>query len=1334
MRYPCLFSIYSMWTKVVTLLLTLALAKEDLVSQPTYDASPDDSLWVTDQISGTQLASVDSACSTPNSAACMAAIATGLTVAKQDRDNVNRFFTNLAPYVSSVNNQPSAFDRRINYMLPRSNQLQIFINGTDQQVMDESGSADANANMNKLQNSTRVYISAANEIEGKVLGDDNTYKTTFKNYMNSITGSAAGLSTTMTTLTGQLKTNTSTIQQLAGLYSDYLKTQFPISLQGIVDQRQVLQSWLNGNITSVETKVIADNSTNVEWIKNSTNALQQAAGIVWESEYNTAIRVDQAYNDALGQIQDSLVNGIISTKNESFQQINERVLTDFSNANTSAGDLLNKARSADLAIIDEFRANLTSIYDEHDSAISELKANITSAKEALASDLFLNQSAAETRMNTVNNQTRYTLDDLATTLDKFIEIAANNSIALKTQGKYLMAKLYDMIQGVKEVLANYKGNLGGTMGEGMDSGNELLQKAIAASKVSAADAAKSAFQDAGGQLGALTGGSFDMMGAVADLLLALRDTSELLRAKVGAGADEGESSLNRLNYLVSSGTNDLSGTMDEMAAQQRLDAVKAHSQASNTAAETSRKNAETAEETEAHLESLQNGQQAMLDDYSDLAGNSVKGAANDVKDLFTMYTANTDAASAVQAEAGAVTNNLQVTALQLQQMLANAKLTSGQAIAAAGVRLKTALKAENSSLFSQLNNRNTTVTGLINELAKNYSDYLNSTSSTWQTMMVNTLTNVNATQEFADQLPIEMKNLVDSVEGQRVSLNGTMVADVLATLTALQGDMYDKAFGGSSGSSSEFQDAQMALNAQQFDSKQGEINQKFDTPTNGLYALLAQIAGAQPNADSLKELAHQVNDSMMQFSATFGNMSFDSEGQLNQAKTDDETSKQQMLTAVLNSLSTLREFRQNATNDVRAVESDVRAKIAAADYTIGLDDLRNTSAKLLVDIRNASSYTPEVLNRKVRAGTLADILKDVQTMRSGAMLTLLERAGNNTLDQQKIVSSLNALNSALQYVASFSTNNADTLAAMLSNASARAESLGQSMQNFADAGAKQMRQESQLYASNLAQQAAVSMSTAVSNLRGAGTQVLSQSDSLNATVAAYSAADTRAIAAAVGLGDSLDQFSDDTMTQLRQLLAKVNSGQMTMQQALSTAAQVDESKLSSVADLAVQFITLIEGFIGTISTTVEDAENQMEFFNKTVFADFDKMRTTFQSTFAPLAGGARRANETAQHYLDTIDGVVSNATSTANNFQAQLETDKAAAANAEGIIQSLANDAVDQINKIREDEKQQIVALISTSTSRILSKLKSKKPTMSSGWHVQSADLDWNSYIEPQEE
>ena len=1289
-----------------------------------FPLTPNGALWTVPNTGSMGLESVSSTCASTSTDACIQALSDNLMEALESDAELEAAFSgssSIYPWFTSQWGSASYFDQRTAYLQGLLGQLITLVQKNGNTVSSLVGNYQATLGLNGLINQIPELMSNL---------QTNIYPallTTDANSRATIAAPAASLVTNANNLNANAPTYVADVVSKSGQSSSQAKTlmsslgsSFPTAMKTLRTEQDNFGAGLGSNGTAVWQNRNSTAAKLKRWYPWSQEVLKSANDMLNDTTVQVASKVTRQYYRAMNSTINNLEQTTFQSKNLTAQTTARTATLSLKAAGKSIATNITSEHINELELIDKFQTYLASIAAYQIARLMVLNGSIFTNTSIAKNEFENTLTAAQGNQLSTKTHIQGTVSDIGTSLTKYVENQQWTSGNQTQAGKNVMKQVSGMVSAIKSSLLDYAESTAGTTGTGLASASGYLASGIASAQDSVDKATSSAFGGVSDELSGAGGTSIEMLSQVAGLVIALQNMTALVKARVGANGNSGQATLNVLNQLGQGGSMDLASTIGEVAAQQNLAAIRAAGAGAMATSDSSSHTADITGKTQSQVANLESAQHAAINDYQSLQSGAVNSTSGVIADVFSAMRNAQEAALNLESGSSSSGNSAELDAAQLKNMMTQVALTISQSIDTAGYQLKSVIRRENASVVTQIKSQDSAVLNLMKSLSQDYNAYLKSSNATWQMNMQAANKSMAGTAQYLASVVPTLSTLVGSLDSQRTTLKSTMwtektagIANISAALEASLGNL----------SAAAYQTYEINQNGLDFAQAHDQILSGFNDVSNSFYQIMGKLASYSPEVLSLGNLADQVTETIEYFSNNFAEISAVQLAQLNQGVSADTETNSAIVKDITAAISTLQTRLADVKAYVASLKSQVQQTIASAASSVSLETLQNASANVLSTMEAQTIADPQAVERGVRAQTVNLINNEVASLKDTLMSQVVYMIANNTLDQGNILRATNLISDAVGAIASLSGSSSAALLEQLQAIRLTANSVNSALGDYATSANSALAQNSAIQSTQFASSASQSVASAASGVGTAGNQIMYQANSLNSTVASLQSSDLIAQAQALGLGPMVSTFSAQTMSKLQQLLADVESGSISMQTALSQASAVDASKLNSVVDIAASFLTLIEGYLGTIEASIADSENQLMDYQDGVYEKMAWLSSNYSNDLIPLQNMSEIAKLGSSVVQDNLVSNITWASIKLSNETAITGEDAIYAKNVSATIRDLVTSFGTTLKAIDVQEAANITILIQAEEAKIRGYLNGALPSGSPGkaWRTDSA-------------
>ena len=1013
---------------------------------------------------------------------------------------------------------------------------------------------------------------------------------------------------------------------------------------------------------------------------------------------------DLKYADALKNFNNTIYGAPTSNEKAAFNYLlgifdDEASLANSTWSETSLAHQYNHKQT-----VSEFTGNASSFFKEAASNVSSIRSRAASLKDQLATVGAANYSAEFSSMRVEQTQIRSDLVAISASLDALGTAAKENTAVSDEQTASLMMEMDQMLQTIDKQSSLIKNQVSGMVWDASQQQNSAKSKWEADRAAGVENGADGLTE----HLNEVSTSGIGKFSLLADLLLTLHDLGDLLKAKMGLEADRSGANLNDANLLVRQGLNSLVSNLQDISSQQRVQGVQLKSEGRLEIAQSSEQAAEETDELSKRIAAQTKGAQKMLNTILATNSKSIDGLiaaggdANAVAAALADAEANQQASAELQVTRGA-NNTLEVQKIYKRFLDANS-----QAIANAGEDALLALNGR----FMEVNNyiknwvasrqgdfkdmENTVSTnsaetnaslfrlkGDVERLIPRATAAFSTSNSSTQRLVEAFLAEQPATQALL--------SFMNSQSATELGYNLTQFADLTGTdyVSPIYADRIGQ-------SESEFKMANDSLVAQ-FDSLQEDLAEQAKAALETL-----------PQALDLKDVANSTGELFDTIAEVNG---FSKIATDIQSVIDNEGKTANSIAAQVQDLSL--PGRQDAAIRIHGMGQDVMIDIdRMLDETINKGRQELTSLpKVLQKAMNSGLDTSSV----IRSGRVSDLNAEnltVQSVSATAKLlpiqwdALLRLVENRELFGKEHLG--NMLKTAAEVASTLTGSTAayDKLA-LVSNI---VDSLGVSLDSYVSANQIRFNEEAKR-----ALAAEQSRADAVIGNRAAEAKSLGRA--LLDSIAQDAAADE-------SLGNAIDAQSEDVQAVRDQLsdmganaqaafadiLAQIESGNMTLTDALKEAQNHQFDEAGSVADIAGKLISATEAHGQRVGNLVDSITADLQKFNQTEFSRLLDIHTTAVAGTGELKSLQQVTRNLSESFVKVLDQSIATMQTDKEKFLEDTVGDDHVPESAAAKLQSIVDETDRRLKAVKTLEKTQIEGMLGDFKEKVLRRLRARNP------------------------
>jgi len=271
-----------------------------------------------------------------------------------------------------------------------------------------------------------------------------------------------------------------------------------------------------------------------------------------------------------------------------------------------------------------------------------------------------------------------------------------------------------------------------------------------------------------------------------------------------------------------------------------------------------------------------------------------------------------------------------------------------------------------------------------------------------------------------------------------------------------------------------------------------------------------------------------------------------------------------------------------------------------------------------------------------------------------------------------------------------------------------------------------MEADTKMAAQNLQQIAKGNVMTRSLAVSAIGNNMVNSLQTFNASAQSIATLASYSKGGLVGVSQMVQDLNTTATIQLQLLLAKVQAGKISLQQALQSASSLNMADLNTIGDVADAFSSIIDSYIALTHQTFADSESVLDEFNSSATS----VITGYSDELMTALGSVSELVSLGQGVSADLSSDLENAVSSVSDSLAvEQENDSTEALNiltTTSFITSLINNATAAYAQIENTENQAVANLTLWAQINIhnfLATVASENTTL----NVDSPSLAWSA-------
>ena len=924
-----------------------------------------------------------------------------------------------------------------------------------------------------------------------------------------------------------------------------------------------------------------------------------------------------------------------------------------SNLNDTYNKDIIKLQAADKEIYKtraDFKLRNTQQLESFQKQLQRMFMNVAnfSAVERVAVDEFVTAAlrARQSNFSALN----LSLSDAASAAFSFEGVANQSEITGLLYTRKILAALNDMLNSVKKAVTAQTSSFAAA------TGGALQQQAsgVADSSSAGQSAANSAKAAIGGKAADATGTAGknmnSMVGAMADLLDAISGMSDVMKAKVGLFSDSSATSLTSVDNTVGDAVESVAATLADISEVNR-------EKSANSAAALLGLQADTQDQAALAFSAFQGKLSANLDDMGAMyakASSAGKLMLSDAKDT---ASASSVAVGGVQETSGRLTSASKDAASeisssfgQLGNVVTNTETAAQQAVSQAQQNMMDFVSQQGFEAAQQM----TRFAGDTNQTFKAGFQTIQKSVTATQTQEKRQFDDLmTAGTQLRDGLQAAITNfdqLINSTINQNSSiakLMDTMGSNAKARWDAIVASKLN-----------EFEAILSALNDagdkyldNQIGSMQNQSQAKLDLVTRRMHRIISDMFGMSGGANvtilnlqavlsGLNSTATFVDESAANATSELAvlNAKQDANFALLTNKSADVdaflvASASAMNQQVVGQNATVVGMMNNITNNASSqVQTDASSFVNFTNSFI-------SSISTLDEAQNA--FEEDQSDR--RMALIAEVQTDIASVRDDLINTVLMGNSENDGIAAQLNTVLQEIAGSQQLLGSEQGAALANIQKKLKTVSSMVSGIGDSLQTNLDAAMTRISSEAHIQKVKSGDAQTGTVSNQTTQASGLGNQVLSM---LDGVIAAGNSGDTDLNdqqVAAMQMAQMIQGLGVNGSQALRNLLSAIQSGKITVQQALASASTMNEANLDSVGGIAASLQAVVQGYVSGTQLFFGNASTQVDTYNVSAEEYIENMGVLQDAAAANLVTESAIVNLLTDSYTSNMTSLMASA-------------------------------------------------------------------------------------------
>jgi hypothetical protein len=1075
-------------------------------------------------------------------------------------------------------------------------------------------------------------------------------------------------------------------------------------------------------------------------LTNQITAIRQGYATNYTTELSNLAAQQQKISSAkstgdaqLQSAKDSIASAILSGINAALASARLNYQGQVTNISSIIDGMRNSSIStfdSQFAKIQQLQQNLSS---QIDSNLTLLQSQANSLSNLISVRLQSAQSARDTAISTVNTNQR---SSMASTIQAGQTL--NSSLADYTaKTSSISSTIFGQSQDFMNQFANLATDAAASAGSSMVSAATSDGDAMSSLNGFIGDMSDKAFQTSHGTsatMGSSISSARDSVAqtglkqimALADAINTIDTLMSLLKAKMGLSSDQSGVQLSSIDDMLSYSVNAMQNTLGEVTAKVAADVSTIGTSAQkelSTIDSDSNKGLRSAQ-TQLNQIGLSLGRQ--INSVNIAVGdvqNAVSRLVSDSSGSFTrMNRTNnalaksiSDLRSRVSANWNRVTSSN--TAFKSAVAASLSKLVTVSAKVSADQKT-----AANAYIQSQ----NTSFSNLINAAKSTALKSQNDAVSLLNMTAYNLTMDVNATSK-------------DAMNVTRTAIG--LANSAIATLTALK-PLLESAGTSASSTAQKYGFSTISSLKSQIDTIRTQLMSSISKQTGSYYnSNMIPLIGVQ---NSINSLASQINSQIQIRDTLFPNGTslftltpdaFKAQIESASQAVADASSVTQVqygvlqsnLTSIYNDLSSqINQIDTWVSSLVPNVSALVNSAIASAQTNVTateqsrlsyVDDLvASILAAADAQRKNESAITNETLV------SFDSIIAQATTNSQSIMNQVTQVSDSEAAQQAAIADAMDQIIQSLMNVVGGNANALNDLKSQFSDLQRSTFGLSDRLSTSLSNAITAIGQASTDAQSKLNNQIKDASSLGVSAIADLGTRLAYAMDTLTSGSEDEQASLKNADSDAAKLAQAVASLGTSAQAQIRQVIAKIQSGQMTMDDVINAQSDLDINQLDSVEDIIAAFTQTMDSHVIQVKRLYQNETDELGAFNETipeVISDYQGARgVTLMQTQKVI----QEANTTALKFIQDTEGAIEYATESVQESQQDLLAMQQTVPVEIGKIRAAIKDAVESVERSQDALANDLITKATNAKSQVVDKIKSFRTTRNRNDYALTVD------------
>ena len=956
----------------------------------------------------------------------------------------------------------------------------------------------------------------------------------------------------------------------------------------LLQQIGAIQNDLSQDIRNVTTW----NNAQATFISTINNAISAATA-------NLAAKNAALFATAMADQKTALTTSVLNPQILAFQTIQTTY-------NTLSGRLVSDALTdtatriaGNRAAIESAVNTLSELSQYYFAVIANMSSNITNTAKTSLEDIKAQIVVANATQTGWQAQMNAKLKNIAETITGVAAAAKAQGAVTQSLAEQVLRKFHALIVNLRKAMNDANSIYSTALESGGNVAGGAAAGAEAAVEGSYSTAAVEVTTETGEQVNAVSTSSVNMMGSLADLLLSLNKLMTLQKEKMGSSTGDSNSALELVNKVASGNAQDLAQTMSDISAQQQSNLVNAQASGMASASDSSSSVGGIVDSVGAKTFKAVNDAQNMYADSEAASNKQIADMAADIQFASDASSNLEDVHNTLTVGSARTIGILNANVSSLKGLLDSA--VAGMQVALNGAQSSAMSKLDslNHSVFEDLQATGSETNLTVLELFNAYDSYLKAANrSVYAVPDMGKLAGAGSGSASLDQVGPIITQAVASFKSENDALNLGMAANKTNAEQNFSG-IVAAAEGADIGSIAALvaflTNSTLVKNIADV---QAASQTKFGLSISSAYSTLGDIGDLEATEQGVGIQTSALNGSMIDLQS----LVLDSFADAKSQATNDSRLALEIIqnetTRGLNTSQSLNDLILKTQEELNALNVSVLAQIANTTSVIDLNAVVDHLNQFLgAVLAQQSQYFNITSNQAaLRAAIITGQQADLYLLRSQEKTDLIAGKAEYATRQTSVLGVANQLTNTIGKLAA--SSGADVSAWLDNLASIRgiSDKLSSSLQSYVSSAGSRMRAETNLAAQQLENLAKGNVMTRSLAAAAVDRNLINSMDSFNASSRSFENLVSYSSGGLMGVGQMVKDLNTAQSIQLQLLLNQIESGKMTLQQALASAVELSTADLSSIGDVASAFATIIYQYIGLTEQTFSDAETVLNNF------------------------------------------------------------------------------------------------------------------------------------------